>query len=493
MGVILRQGIWSSVISYVGVGLGYIATLIVFPKFLEVDQIGLIRLIQSNGLMLIPLVTIGLPSYWILQFPEIKERDKSQSEIFSLVVLLVILANILIILCYKIFQDYVDSFFIVRSQEYLKYVFISMVILSSQSLYDTFSAFFRTQYNISIPGYFKEIHLRLVNLIIVSAFGLGVLQFNTVIYLMGINYISTTVILFFILSIKYRFRFTLKIFNIDRTTLKKLVRYGGYFAIISIGTSVMNNIGFLLTSTLLGLEENGIYTTCLYIGVIIEMPRRAASQILTPLIADSYAKNDQQAMKDVFYRSSINLSIISMLLFIGIMTNLNDLFILIPKGDVFKQGVIVVLLVALSKVVGMAFGATGEFLTYSPYKRYNLYGMLASSIIMIGCSALLIPIFGIGGAAWGILISMVFQQLFSFGILYHKQNLFPFRLSHLKLIVLSICLFMVAWLVPINFSPLINIVIRSIITGSIFMVMVYYLKLSQEINQLIHRLIKLDI
>ena len=47
MGKILKQSFWSTIVIYFGVLLGFINSIILFPKFLSTEQIGLIRQIIS--------------------------------------------------------------------------------------------------------------------------------------------------------------------------------------------------------------------------------------------------------------------------------------------------------------------------------------------------------------------------------------------------------------------------------------------------------------
>lgn len=67
MGVVIRQSIFSSIISYVGVAIGYINLLYLYPRFLELEQIGLLRTIQDTALLMAPFAQVGL-AHSILRF-----------------------------------------------------------------------------------------------------------------------------------------------------------------------------------------------------------------------------------------------------------------------------------------------------------------------------------------------------------------------------------------------------------------------------------------
>ena len=47
-----------------------------------------------------------------------------------------------------------------------------------------------------------------------------------------------------------------------------------------------------MVTSFLGLSDTGIYTTAFYIGMIIEIPRRAISQISVPFISENIKKKN---------------------------------------------------------------------------------------------------------------------------------------------------------------------------------------------------------
>ena len=78
MNKILKQSFWSTIIIYIGVVLGFINSIFLFPKFLSPDQIGLIRQIISASTILIPLATFGVSASYIKFYPtfNISKKEK---------------------------------------------------------------------------------------------------------------------------------------------------------------------------------------------------------------------------------------------------------------------------------------------------------------------------------------------------------------------------------------------------------------------------------
>ena len=88
MGVVVKQSILTSIISYVGIGIGYINLLYLYPKFLETDQVGLLRVIQDAAMLLAPFATIGLAQGVVRFFPPYLHSKSETKKFVSLFILL---------------------------------------------------------------------------------------------------------------------------------------------------------------------------------------------------------------------------------------------------------------------------------------------------------------------------------------------------------------------------------------------------------------------
>ena len=91
MGIVIKQSIRSSIIAYLGVAIGYINVLWLYPYFLSIEQVGLFRLIQSSAYLLATFGQIGLGQSLVKFFPEQKENKGFLSSILIGGVLVMIL------------------------------------------------------------------------------------------------------------------------------------------------------------------------------------------------------------------------------------------------------------------------------------------------------------------------------------------------------------------------------------------------------------------
>ena len=82
MSVILKQSFWSTIIIYIGVLLGFVNSIILFPKYLSTEQIGLIRQIISAAIILIPITTFGASATYVKFYPSFKDDRNKKNEFY---------------------------------------------------------------------------------------------------------------------------------------------------------------------------------------------------------------------------------------------------------------------------------------------------------------------------------------------------------------------------------------------------------------------------
>ena len=292
------------------------------------------------------------------------------------------------------------------------------------------------------------------------------------------------VLLLLQLILKHGFRFNFSTRALAKGWGRQIIRYGAYAMLLAGSFAFYNNASYDQVTTFLGPEALGVFQTCFFIGVIVEMPRRNMAKVVGPIISTSIAQNDQTELKSIYQRSSITMSVLGMLLLIGIISNLPDLFRFIPKGEEFCRGYWVVIFICLAKLFFMLSSFSAEIISYSAHYRYNLFFQATGAVLLVLFNHLLIPIWGINGAAVAFLSATLIYL--SLGVAFVKQqyNMYPITWSHFKLLGISVVVSAVAFLFQLDGHPVLVIFLRSVLTTVIFVPLVYYFKVSADFNRL---------
>ncbi|MBO4621893.1 MAG: polysaccharide biosynthesis protein, partial [Paludibacteraceae bacterium] len=80
MGVIARQSIKGTVVTYLGVFVGFLTTFFVLTRFLSAEEIGLARVLIDTGTLFIGLAQLGTSSSIIRFFPYFKVPSSKDSQ-----------------------------------------------------------------------------------------------------------------------------------------------------------------------------------------------------------------------------------------------------------------------------------------------------------------------------------------------------------------------------------------------------------------------------
>ena len=78
MGVVLRQSIANTVITYAGFGLGAINTLLLYTRFMSEAYYGLVGVLLSTAALLMPIMSFGIPNTLVKYYSGYKDRKDLQ-------------------------------------------------------------------------------------------------------------------------------------------------------------------------------------------------------------------------------------------------------------------------------------------------------------------------------------------------------------------------------------------------------------------------------
>jgi len=489
MGVVIRQSFWGTAVAYAGVLVGYFNTLYIRPEFLDLSQIGVFNLVTANAMMISPICTAGMAGSVIKFFPAFDKKGVAHTQFFSFLWTVVLLVNMVILGLGYMFQGPIKSMFEENASLYTQYLAITGIIILVNSLFDLLYAFCRTFMNILMPSFFRDIFLRAGAIVLVGGYGLDYWSFSTAVQGLGIIYLLTLGLLLAFLMIRYKVRFTLSMPALDKDWRKRIFYFGGYSMLLAGSFSILNNVSYLQVSSMISDNANGIFTTCFFIGIIVEKPRRNMLKILSPLFSRAIQEGDMQQVHTLYRKGSMTMSVIGALLVIGILTNINDLFAFIPQGEKFATGFWVVVLVCIAKLLTMVFSFSQEIMVYSPYNRLVLYFQSASAGVLVLTNFLLLPEMGLTGAALGYLMAITLHTVLKFLFVYRKYALSPFSRKHLLLLVIAAAIFLIFWYLPMPLPALPSILVRAVLTTLVYVALIYFLKISDDINRLIERVL----
>jgi O-antigen/teichoic acid export membrane protein len=489
MGIVIRQSAVATALSYAGVVIGYVNLLILFPMYMSPEEVGLSRIIQDAAMLMVPFAQLGTNQVINRYFPE--HKNKSQyGEFVAVVFSLLVMTLILFALLFFVFKSSFIDYFSLQSpqvSEYLNYILGLTFILA---IYQIMAAFSQSSLNIILPNFLKEVLLRTITLVGIILFAVQLISFQQFINLIIGAYSLNLLILVIYLAGKGVLKVEFKRSYFTTTTLKKMVTFMLFTFLGASGILIIGKVDSLMVTGMIGLEETAIYTTAFYIAVLIELPKRAVSQISLPLISRAFEEENIGDIREIYHKSAINNLIIGVLIFIGLWINLDSIFSLIPRSEVYALGSMVVLFVGAGKLIDMAAGLNGEIIIMSKYYKVNVYLIIALAIFTVATNYFLIPIYGLNGAAIGSAFALLFFNLSKFIFLYGKLNLQPFSVNTIKVLILGGIVLTIGFWLPEIDNIYLDIFYRSAVVSVIYAITIYLLRPSDDINNLVDKVLR---
>jgi O-antigen/teichoic acid export membrane protein len=495
MGIVIRQSIKSTIVTYIGVIIGTVNVLFLYNKFLSIEQFGLYTTLISYPLVFSVFAGLSAPHIGLQFFNKFADSNKQHNGFLSSLIILTLIGFCFFLGVYALLRPVFNAAYIENSPMLVQYFWIFAVITFFLTIQITLEAYCRMHFRIVVPAIIREIFQKGMNSFLAILYGFKYISFDQLVW--GIVFSYSIAVLFLLIYIKVLGKLFLKV---DLSFLKKpiakeMYQYGLWLLIGGATATILPHIEkLMLPSFKGGLQQNAIFNIALNIGLVIAIPRNSIASISGPILAESWSNNDHQNISNIYSKSALNLLIIGVFLFLGIWCNIDSIFQIIPNASIYSSGKLAVLLVGLYSVIDMATGLNSEILRNSPYFKIDLFFNLLRLILLGIFNYFLIGMYGYNGAAYAMLVSVILYNITKFFFIRKKLNLQPFDIHTVKVILLGIFTYGATFLMPTfeggYINILINILIKSITILIIFGAGVFFLNVSEDLNKVVKGLTK---
>ncbi len=487
MGVIQRQGIKDSIVTYVGVALGAVNRLFIYP-LLPDEVLGIFEFLVSNALIFVPLILLGTGNVAVRYFPVFRDGERQHNGFLFLLLIVPMIGFLVFALLALLLRGQVVEWLRVRSVDplILEYGYYVIPLVFFVGFAAILIQYTKNFLRIVVPTLLENVWIKFATGTLALLFVVQV--FNLQAYLLAVigAYAMTTIgVMGYLRGLgQLHLRPNFKFLN------KKLLREMGVFAFYGtlggIGANLMTRVDRVMLGLLLGTAPTGIFSIVAYIGTTIDIPRKSLEKIISPIIADAIQRNDWAHVSGLYKRSSINLLIAGCFVFLGVWLNLDNLFDIMSNGEKYRAFKLIVLLLGITSIVDMTTSVNSQIIGYSKFFRFNFYLILILAVLNVIFNYLFIKTldFGIFGAAMATLVSILIYNAMKFFFILIKLRIQPFSWSTVWVIAIALGVFVLVTLVPAFSHPLVDIILRSALITLLFVSPVLYFRFSPDLNQL---------
>ncbi len=492
MGLIQRKSIHYSIVHFTGVLIGTMSTILIYP--LDREAYGLARLLIDFSIFLYPFALLGFESVAIKYFPLFRDNHQDKARFLGMLLKIVLLACI-IVLCVGWWWGWeVLEWLEIHAGMYFSkdplikhYIWLSLPIIFFMSIGWLFNQYLSNFHKILFPAIFQNlIKISLPILILLIHYqlaGIDILTYG----------ITANFLLMAILYVVYTYAIgELKVSwvgsHLDGKKWSGMLPFAMYSLFGSLGTLIAFRIDSVMVSTMVGLEHNGDFGIASTIAQTIAIPMNAIIAIGAPVLATAWASADMFKIKEVYQKSSINLLIPGLWIYAGMWACLDPLLALLPDEMDVSSMKAVILLLGAARIFDMATGINNEIIAYSKHFRFNFATVLLLAVSNIALNLFFIPRFGILGAAMATSISLMVYNMAKFVFIWIRMDMQPFTTNTLKAIGTAFLAYgSVVWW-PAIFSPLYELVFKSIVLSVVYLFFAWRLALSEDLIIIIQKI-----
>ncbi len=471
------------VTTYIGFGVGAVNTLFLFTYFLEKEYYGLVSFLLSASNLIWPFLVFGVHSTLIKFFTSYKTRGE-QDRLLNFVLYAPAIAAIILGVIGVIGYDYLLNYFEGENNLVRPYIWLIFLIALATAYFEVFFSWSKIYYKSVFGNLMKEVFHRICISLLLFAVFFKFINVEVFIYGMAGVYVFRTLVMaayaFSLHPPKFKFEFP--------KNLSPVLKYSALILLAASVATVLLDLDKVMIEHYLPIENVAIYGIAVYIATVISVPQKAMHQITNPLTAEMLNKKDKVGLRDLYVKSSLNLLIVSGLIFIWIITNVNELYELIP--DEYSISIFVVLLISMVKLYDNLLGNNNSILFNSDYYRIVLAVGVILVIVAFVLNLLLIPQFGIEGAAAASFIAFFLYNTSKVYIVLKKFKIQPFTTGTVIVMLLTILFSAGFYFWDFPFHPILNIAIKAIITGLLYIFIIYRLHISEDVNSILKYVLK---
>lgn len=479
MGIIKRQSTFSLVFIYLGFIVGTLNNFLL-PNFLTPEQLGLTTVLLNIGITITGIATLGSMAVNYKFFPFYKDYlPREKIDLQTLVAGVCLLGFLLVAVLTLVFRQQITAFYIKSSPLLVSYYRLIYPMSFCILLFTFFESYCWIARQTVMSTIQRELVVRLLVTALLGLYIAGVFNFNQYIRAYSFLYLPPAVFLLFFLR-RHGLHFSFRISHVTRRLHRRMISFGAYVFAGSAFYIVQQVIDSLFISGLRDLEQTAIYTIPSYMASIIQVPQRSMTSIATPILSESWKNRDYANIRMIYEKSSLNLLIAALFLFLGIWLNLDFIFSILPP--VYAAGKWPLLVLGITKIIDMGTGLNNIIISTSNYWKFDFYTSLALVGIIVPGNFFLITHYGIMGAAISGLIAFTVYNAIRLVFIWNKFKLQPFTTRTLKALVFALAAYGIAELLPDAANKYLQAFIASTVYVGLFAVLMLGFRVSEDVN-----------
>jgi O-antigen/teichoic acid export membrane protein len=491
MGILEQDAVKTSFISFLGIGLGYVNKAVLFVLLFTTAQVGLINLLFSVSVLFAQFANLGTTfSTWRF-FPFFRNKQNGHFGFLLLNFLVVCLGILLFSLLLWCLEPAIVTRYEEKSALFVSYLYWIIPFGTALVFFLLFENYLRGMRQNVLPAILQEVVLRvLVSVLLLFYYFEFIDFFAFVLWYVCIHFVPVIYLLLFLIK-RGELHFDVKKIAISRRFRKIMLAYSAFSYINGLALLFVLSMDALMVAQYIGISATGVYTTIVFLISGLIFPYRALTKVSSPLVALYWKQKNLVAMNQLYKQTSAVSFLVGLFGFLAFWSVIDEVFTFIPD---YSSGKWVFFFLMLGRIVDMYFGLNTTILSTSKKYKVDLFFTLFLVFGVYLLNVLLIPIYGIVGAAISTSISLVVVNLARGFYLWKVYRLSPLEKQQFLLLLLGFFVFVLqellfSYLFPLDIQPLLAICVKSLFVVVLLGAPLYFWNLEPTIVNYINKLL----
>ena len=177
--------------------------------------------------------------------------------------------------------------------------------------------------------------------------------------------------------------------------------------IVGGGQIFFGNIETLMLGLFTDSAQVGAYRVAVQISMLIILILTVINQVLQPKFSGMYVSGDMAGLEGLALKSSWAMFLAALLPGVVLLAFAGP-FLGIVFGDEYRIAAVSLQILVVGQCINVFFGSVGTLLNMTGFEKESSRGMIIAIIINIALNLILIPAFGLNGAALSSMLSIFF-------------------------------------------------------------------------------------
>jgi len=408
MGVIAKQSIRGTIVTYLGIAVGVITTFFVLTRFLTTEEIGLTRVLIDAATLFIGLAQLGTSASIIRFYPYFKEKDSNDDHGFFFWALVVPLIGFTVFaVIYWACSVPLANWFGDKSPLFVEYYYF-VLPLAFFMLYQTIcESTCNVLMHIVVPRAVRELVVRLGMLTLYLLYAFRILSLDGLVIGICLNYALAALIniAYFFSLARVNLRPDREFLRANKGLVSRYLTYTGFLLLSALTSALAPTLSSFFVTAKMGLDSTGIFAIATYMAVLVSVPNRSLAAIASPQLARAIKDRNRGECSVLISQVTRNMLLIGGFILLAIWINIDLIFRILPNGETYATARNVVLILGVSQLVLATFTICFTALNYSRFYAFSLLLSLALTTSSLLLNNYLVPIYGMEGAAMSNLLS----------------------------------------------------------------------------------------